>query len=200
VSRFDKVAAVSDGDADLLLRADAQRNRAAIIEAAAVLLRRDGANASLEEIARQAGVGSATLHRHFRGRRALLEAVFVDRVEQMCAEADRIGARMPAGEALWVWLRHIAQHCAAEKALTALMRAVGADEAAQNRSFALLGQAGQALLDRAAAAGAVRRGVTIDELLLIVNAVADVCSDNDVDIDRLLDLTWDGVRPAADAF
>jgi hypothetical protein len=80
------------------------------------------------------------------------------------------------------------------------MRTVGADEAAQNRSFALLGQAGQGLLDRATAVGAVRRGVTIGELLLIVNAVADVCSDNDADIDRLLDLTWDGVRPPADAF
>jgi AcrR family transcriptional regulator len=200
VSRFDKVAAVSDGDADLLRRADAQRNRAAIIEAAAVLLRRDGANASLEEIARQAGVGSATLHRHFRGRRALLEAVFVDRVEQMCAEAARIAEQRPAGDALWVWLRHVAQHCAAEKALAVLMRTVGADDAAQNRAFALLGQAGQVLLDRAVAAGAVRRGVTIEELLLIVNAVADVCSDNDVDIDRLLDLTWDGVRPARPAF
>jgi AcrR family transcriptional regulator len=188
------VAAVSDGDADLLPRADAQRNRAAIIEAAAVLLRRDGANASLEEIARRAGVGSATLHRHFRGRRALLEAVFVDRVEQMCAEADRIGEQVPAREALWVWLRHIAQHCADEKALAVLMRSVGAGEAAQNRSFGLLGSAGQGLLDRAAAVGAVRPGVTIEELLLIVNAVADVCSDNAVDIDRILDLTWDGVR------
>ena len=46
----------------------------------------------------------------------------------------------------------------------------------------------------------MRRGVTIDELPLIVNAVADVCSDNEVDIDRLLDLTWDGVRRLADAF
>ena len=63
-----------------------------------------------------------------------------------------------------------------------------------------LSVAGQTLLDRAAAGGAVRRGVTTGEMLLIVNAVADVCSDNDVDIDRLLDLTWDGVRPAADAF
>jgi hypothetical protein len=126
--------------------------------------------------------------------------VFVDRVEQMCAEADRIGEQWPPGEALWVGLRHIAQHCAAERALTALMRTVGADQATQNRSFALLGQAGQGLLDRATTAGTVRRGVTIDELLLIVNAVADVCSDNEVDIDRLLDLTWDGVRSAADAF
>ena len=77
----------------------------------------------------------------------------------------------------------------AKKALTVLMRTIGADEAVQSRSFALLGVAGQTLLDRAPAAGAVRRGVTIEEMLLIVNAVADVCSDNDVDIDRLLDLT-----------
>jgi hypothetical protein len=58
----------------------------------------------------------------------------------------------------------------AEKALTVLMRTIGADEATQNRSFALLGVAGT-LLDRAPAAGAVRRGVTIEEMLLIVNAV-----------------------------
>jgi len=100
-------------------------------------------------------------------------------------------------------MRLAAPHCTAlcrRESLTVLMRTIGADEAAQNRSFALLGGAGQRLLDRAAAAGAVRRGVTIEEMLLIVNAVADVCSDNDVDIDRLLDLTRDGVRPAADAF
>jgi len=80
------------------------------------------------------------------------------------------------------------------------MRTIGADEAAQNRSLALLGGALQGLLDRAAAADAVRRGVTIEAMPLIANAVADVCSDNDVDVDRLLDLTWDGPRPAADAF
>jgi hypothetical protein len=66
--------------------------------------------------------------------------------------------------------------------------------------LAVLGGALQGLLDRAAAADAVRRGVTIEAMPLMVNAVADVCSDNDVDVDRLLDLTWDGLRPAADAF
>ena len=191
------VRAASNNDAGLPLRADAQRNRVAIIEAAAELLHRDGANASLEEIARRAGVGSATLHRHFHGHRALLEAVFDDRVEQMCAEADRIAEEWPAGDALWVWLRRIAQHCAAEKALAALLRNVYGDTAAQNRSLGMLGRAGQGLLDRAAAVGAVRPGVTIEELLLLVNAVADVCSDNGFDIDRILDLTWTGARRAA---
>ncbi|HEY2503772.1 MAG TPA: helix-turn-helix domain-containing protein [Mycobacterium sp.] len=190
------VRAASNSDAGPPLRADAQRNRAAIIEAAAELLHRQGANASLEEIARRAGVGSATLHRHFRGHRALLEAVFDDRVEQMCAEADRIAEQWPADEALWIWLRHIAQHCVAEKALAALLRNAYGDTAAQNRSFDSLARAGQKLLDGAAAVGALQPGVTLRELLLLVNAVADVCSDNDADIDRLLDLAWNGARQA----
>ena len=188
------VRAASNSDAGPPRRADAQRNRAAILEAAVELLHRDGANASLEEIARRAGVGSATLHRHFRGHRALLEAVFDDRIEQMCAEAERIAEQWPAGEGLWAWLRHIAQHCAAEKALAALLRNDYGDTGAQNRSFGALGRAGQKLLDRSAAADAVQPGVTLKDLLLLVNAVADVCSDNSADIDRLLDLTWNGAR------
>ena len=175
-------------------RADAQRNRAAIIQAAAEVLHRDGGSASLEEIARLAGVGSATLHRHFRGHRALLEAVFDDRVEQMCAEAERIAQQHPADEALWIWLRHVARHCADEKALAVLLRDSGADSAVQNRSFELLGRAGQVLLDAALAAQSARPDVTIEELLLLVNAVSDVCRDNDADIDRMLDVTWNGVR------
>jgi AcrR family transcriptional regulator len=188
--------AASAGDDASLLRADAQRNRAAIIQAAAALLHRDGANASLEEIARQAGVGSATLHRHFRGRQALLEAVFVDRVEQMCARADQIAEEHPGDEALWVWLRHIARHCVEEKALATLVRSVCDAPPPQSHTFASLGRAGQPLLDAAAAAEAVRPDVTIDELLLVVNAVADVCSDTGADIDRLLELIWNGARSA----
>ena len=89
-----------------------------------------------------------------------------------------------------------APHCTAlchQKALTVLMRTIGADEAAQNRSFALLGGAGQTLLDRAAAVALCGATAPHEEMLLIVNAVAE-CSDNDVGIDRLLDLAWDGVR------
>jgi len=69
------------------LRADGRRNRERIVAAAVELVGRDGAQASLEEIARRAGVGSATLHRHFPSRRALLEAVFSAGVEHLCARA-----------------------------------------------------------------------------------------------------------------
>ena len=188
------VRVTSDGDADRPRRADARRNRAAILDAAAELLRRDGASASLEEIARRAGVGSATLHRHFRGHQALLEAVYDAQIEQLCAEADQTAQQWPAGEALWVWLRQIAHHCVSERALAALLRNEFGDTTAGNRSLRWLSRAGQPLLDRAAAAGTVQSGVTLDELLLLVNAVAGVCSDNGADVDRLLELTWNGAR------
>src|ERR1700754_2226640 len=188
------VRGTSDGEAGRPRRADAQRNRVAILDAAAELLRRDGAGASLEEIARRAGVGSATLHRHFRGHQALVEAVYDTRVEQLCAEADVTGQRCPDGDALWVWLRHIAHHCVAERALAALLRNEFGDTTSDNRSLRWLCRAGQPLLDRAAAAGTVRSGVTLEELLLLVNAVAEVCSNNGADVDRLLELTWNGAR------
>lgn len=154
------------------------------------MLHRDGAAASLEEIARRAGVGSATLHRHFRGHRALLEAVFDDCVDQMCAEADRLAREAPTPDALWTWLRHVAEHCVIEKGLAALLRDVYRD-AAQNDSFDRLGRAGQELLDHATKAGSVRTGVTIQELLLQVNAVADVCSVNGADVTRILEVAFE---------
>src|SRR3954470_24825033 len=70
------------------LRADGRRNRELLVAAATELIGRDGAQASLEEIARRAGVGSATLHRHFSSRHALLEAVFRDGVAQLCERAS----------------------------------------------------------------------------------------------------------------
>lgn len=74
------------------MRADARRNRDRILAAAGTAIAEHGAEASLEEIARHAGVGSATLHRHFPSRQALLEAVFRDRVEILCAKARDLAA------------------------------------------------------------------------------------------------------------
>jgi hypothetical protein len=67
-------------------------------------------------------------------------------------------------------------------------------DAAQNDSFDRLGRAGQELLDHATKAGSVRTGVTIQELLLLVNAVADVCSVNGADVTRILDVALNGAR------
>jgi AcrR family transcriptional regulator len=178
------------------LRADAARNRAAILDAAGVLFRRDGAAASLEEIARAAKVGSATLHRRFPSRQALLDAVFLDDVTRLCATGREMSGSVAAAEALWAWLEHVAVHCAADDALSKLIRAGGATTpTSQAKSFALLQETGQALLASAVAAGSARADVSIAELLLVVNAIASAAGDGGADVLRLLSLVRDGAVP-----
>jgi AcrR family transcriptional regulator len=87
------------------MRADAQRNYDRILAAAGAAIARDGADASLEKIARRAGVGSATLHRHFPSRQALLEAVFRAKVEALCHKARSLTTDPDPGVALVTWLR-----------------------------------------------------------------------------------------------
>lgn len=94
------------------MRVDAKRNYDAIVEAAAREIEREGAGASLEDIARKAGVGSATLHRRFRSRRELLQAVFTERIEQICARASVLSSTLGPGEAYQVWLLELARFSA----------------------------------------------------------------------------------------
>src|SRR4051794_36209813 len=86
------------------LRADARRNVAALIAAAREAFTAEGANAPLDDIARAAGVGSGTLYRHFPTRLALLEAVYRDSVERLCADGQRLAATEPPAQALVDWL------------------------------------------------------------------------------------------------
>ena len=85
-------------------RADARRNYEKLIEAARAAFADSGSQASLEEIARRAGVGIGTLYRHFPTRQALLEAVYVDEVEALSRSADEL-ADLPPWDALAEWLR-----------------------------------------------------------------------------------------------
>ena len=181
------------------LRADAARNRAAIVEAAAVLFRRDGAAASLEEIAREAKVGSATLHRRFPSRQALLDAVFIEDVRRLCAQGRETLAAEPPAEALWRWLEHIAVHCAADDALSGLIRDGAASATSQAESFRLLAQTGDHLLESARAAGSVRADVSITELLAVVNAIANAAGAGAADVLRLFSLVRDGAMPRDEA-
>lgn len=181
------------------LRADAARNRAAIIEAATEVFRRDGATASLEEIARVAGVGSATLHRRFPSRQSLLDAVFVEDVTRLCARGRDMASTVPAAEALWDWLRHVAVHCAADDALSRLIRDGAATATSQAESFTLLRQAGEELLRPAVAAGSARADISIGELLLVVNAIANAAAGGAGDVLRLLSFVQEGAMPRGDA-
>jgi AcrR family transcriptional regulator len=177
------------------LRADAARNRAAIVEAAAVLFRRDGAAASLEEIARKAGVGSATLHRRFPNRQALLDAVFIDDVRRLCEQGHEMIAVEPPAEALWSWLEHVAVHCAADDALSKLIRDGAASATSQAESFRLLAHTGDRLLESARAAGSVRPDVSITELLAVVNALAIAAAGSGAEVLHLFSLVRHGAIP-----
>jgi AcrR family transcriptional regulator len=179
-------------------RADARRNYDAIVAAAGQAVARSGAEASLEEIARRAGVGSATLHRHFPTRQALLEAVFRDRVAALCALAEaRLVAADPGG-AFVAWLHDVGAHAAANRGLAAALLNGTADPSLGTTCHQLIDAAGGALLDRAVAAGAVRPGVGVADLLMLVNAIS-LATERDADgaaeAERLLALTVEGIRP-----
>lgn len=157
------------------LRADARRNREMIIAAAEDLFLRDGASASLEEIARRAGTGSATLHRHFPTRKNLLETVYLDHVQELCDAAESLAAGHDPAEALIAWLRLVDARAAVNNGLAAAM-AAGEDDGTPGSlqsCHAMTAAAGGALLDRAIATGAVRSDVDIRDLLGLVNALAN---------------------------
>ncbi|MBN6054951.1 helix-turn-helix transcriptional regulator [Nonomuraea sp. RK-328] len=159
-----------------------------------------GAEASLEEIARRAGVGSATLHRHFPSRQRLLEAVFRGKVEALCDRARDLAAGLDPGPALVAWLRAVAAHVVANRGLATSLLHGAQDTALGEGCHAMIVAAGQALLDGARGAGAVRDDVAIVDLLTLVNAICLATEhepDGAAQAERLLDLVLDGVRPGS---
>ncbi len=178
------------------LRADARLNYDRIVAAAGALIAEHGADASLEEIARRARVGSATLHRHFPSRQVLLEAVFKDRVEALCAKARDLLAELDPGEALFTWLRAVGAHAVANRGLGASLMH-GGDPTLGNTCHAMIISAGDALLARARAVDVVRPDITITQLLKFVSAISLATEqepDGRAEADRLLGIAIDGVR------
>nr|WP_269326971.1 TetR/AcrR family transcriptional regulator [Kineosporia mesophila] len=170
------------------------------MRAAEAEIARAGADASLEEIARRAGVGSATLHRHFPSRYTLLEAVFHDRVASFCEQARQLAQVSDPGPALIDWLRAVAVFSASTRGLAAsLLAAAQEQERMIDRSCeGMLLAAGDELLTAAQAAGSVRAEVAAIDLLTLVNAVAlatEGAPDPAGQAGRLLSLALAGIKP-----
>ncbi|MGW6500581.1 TetR/AcrR family transcriptional regulator [Nonomuraea angiospora] len=185
------------------MRADARRNYDRILAAAAEAIAEHGAEASLEEIARRAGVGSATLHRHFPSRQQLLEAVFHGKVEALCAAAGDLAAGPDPGHALATWLGAVARHLVSNRGLaTALMRgAHDGDPTLGSTCHTMITNAGADLLAHAREANAARPDVSITDLLKLVNAICLAVEqepDGATQADRLLALALTGVHPAGE--
>src|SRR6201994_2855131 len=96
-------------------RTDAQRNRERILEVAKQAFTRHGANASLDDIAKDAGVGAGTLYRHFPTRDALIEAVYRTEVEKLAAAERKFSEAMPPIDALPAWMLLFVDHIAAKQ-------------------------------------------------------------------------------------
>jgi AcrR family transcriptional regulator len=175
-------------------RADAARNYDKLLAAAREAFTEDGADASLEGIARRAGVGIGTLYRHFPTRQALLEAVYVDEVDTICHAADELGDLEP-WEALVTWLRSFAGYAATKHALMGeLMAYMGKDAEMFRQCRGSLLATGAPLLEAAQRSGAVRSDVEAMDMMRMVGGIANIPNTEPGQVDRILDVALDGLR------
>lgn len=176
-------------------RADWQRNHERLLATASALVARDGAQVSLEEIAREAGVGSATLHRHFPSRRVLFEEVFQDTVERLRRRAGELASGAPR-TALVTWLEELAIAAANTRGLSASL-AAGADDGYPpgETCHDVMRDATTTLLNRARATNAVRSEVSPADLLALTSAVSQIAEGDPPAAHRLLHLALNGIWP-----
>ena len=181
-------------------RADAQRNRERILEVAKEAFTRSGANASLDEIARQSGVGAGTLYRHFPTRDALLEAVYRTEVEKVAAAEKKFGEAMPPIEALRAWMMLCVDYIATKKIIAQALNAmVGGHSKVIEASYAQTQAAIRALVKRAIESGEMRRDIDAVDLLKALVGVAFMSASPDwqQSARRLVDILIAGSRPIA---
>jgi len=178
-------------------RADGQRNRERLMEAAKGAFADIGADVSLEEIARRAGVGIGTLYRHFPTREALFEAVYRREVDHLADLAQQLKADDVAPtEALRRWLRSNVEFVATKKGMSAaLALAVNKSSDLSAYSFARLTEAVGALLERAVAAGEIRADISPEDVL---RALVGMCYMHDqpgwqASVLRLVEVFVDGL-------
>ncbi len=178
-------------------RSDAQRNRERILEVAKGAFTRYGADASLDEIAKQAGVGAGTLYRHFPTRDALIEAVYHSEVEKLAAAAGKFAAAMPPMEALRAWMLLFVDYIAAKHIIAPALNSVaGGPSRLYEGSRGLVQGAIEELVKRAKKSGDVRRDIEPFDLLRAVIGVSHVTSGPDwqQSAKRLVDILIAGSR------
>lgn len=182
-------------------RADARRNYARILAVAEAEVAAHGADASLEQIARTAGVGSATVRRHFPTRRALLEAVFYERIEALCARARELAGAPDGRAALLEWLGAFTAFAASSRGLaTALTQEGEADTQHVDDCATRLAEAVDPLIQHAAQTAAVAPGLTVADLLTLIAGIVLATErhpDPGAAANRLLGLAVEGISPQA---
>ncbi len=175
-------------------RADARRNYEKVLTAAREAFAEGGESTALEEIARRAGVGIGTLYRHFPTRQALLEALYVNEVEEVCRSAAQVDGDDP-WEALSVWFERLMGYLATKRALAhELLNYLDQDAALFQESRASLFAAGEPLLKRAQEAGVVRPDVEFSEVMHMVIGIAKIPASDPSQTEHILRIALDGLR------
>ena len=180
-------------------RADARRNYEKVLAAARGAFAEGGESTSLEEIARRAGVGIGTLYRHFPTRQALLEALYVDEVDEVCRSAAELDGSDP-WEALNTWFERFIAYLATKRALAhELLNYMEMDAPLFQACKASLFAAGEPLLARAQEAGAARPDVTFAEVMQMVMGIAKIPTADQAQVEHILRVALDGLRYNTDA-
>jgi len=179
-------------------RADAQRNRDRVLEVAKEAFTRSGADASLDDIAKQAGVGAGTLYRHFPSREALIEAVYRTEVEKLAAAERKFADSMTPIEALRAWMLLFVDYIATKKIIApALNTLVGGQSKVFEASHNQIWEAIRALVKRAIKSGDIRKDLDPIDLLRALIGVSNVASSPgwQQSARRLVDILITGSRP-----
>ncbi|HEY0581335.1 MAG TPA: TetR/AcrR family transcriptional regulator [Chloroflexota bacterium] len=179
------------------LRADAQRNRDKLLNAATEAFAAEGEDVALETVAARAGVGIGTLYRHFPNRDALVVAAYQHEVDALCAAAADLLHTRPADEALRTWVERFADYIATRRGMgNALRAAVASDSplfaATREQIVAVL----RLLLEAGAASGTLRGDVDPKDLVRVINGIWYLPSGPEwrADVGRMLSLIIDGLR------
>jgi AcrR family transcriptional regulator len=182
------------------LRADAQRNRDRVLDAAARAFAQDGPDVTLDAIAKSAGVGIGTLYRHFPTREALVDAVYQNELARLCDSVDDLLVTMPADAATRAWMDRFVDYMTTKRGMAEALRALiaaGGNPFARSRDR--LTTAIETLLAAGAAARTIRTDVVAADVLAGLSGVTLVAgepSQRDA-ARRQLDLLMDGLRYGA---
>jgi AcrR family transcriptional regulator len=179
-------------------RSDARQNRDRILEVAKAAFTRFGADASLDDIAKQAGVGPGTLYRHFPTRDALIEAVYHTEVGKLAAAQRELSANLPPIEALRAWMMLFVDYIAAKHIIASALNSVGGGPSRlYDSSRVQVADAIDALVKTAVKSGDIRKDLKPFDLLRALIGVSNVATGPDwqESAKRLVDILIKGSRP-----